>query len=65
MAALVQANNIRQERTARVVDKHNEDLKRMARTGDRRRERRWDLTLASVMVTGSALANVLVTVLHH
>lgn len=65
LAMIVHQTAERQSEMRRDVDQHSLELTRLASTGDRRSEHRWQLFIASATVTLAAIANVITTLLHH
>jgi hypothetical protein len=65
LARLVHVNDERLDELQERVNDHDNQLTAIMKTGDRRSERNWMLTLTLVTVLLSTFANVLISVLHH
>lgn len=67
LARLVHDNDERLDETIERVNDHANWINGIMKTGDRRSSRNWSLTIALVTVSGSALANIIVTIVqsHH
>lgn len=65
LSTLVHANDRALEEVTQRVNDHDHQITQIMRTGDRRSDRSWTLTVVLITVTLTALANIIVTIVHH